>query len=224
MSTTSERSEAKLPQIIDTIPTLAWRSLPDGSSEFLNRRWHDYTGLSPHEAHGEGWKVAIHPEDLPRLTATWGTLSDPELLECRVRLRRSDGAFRWFLFRIEPLRDETGELASWYGSATDIDQLKRTESLRSAEKRTLEMIADGASLKDILNKLCRSIDAETSPVISTVLLLGPDRERLWHTAGPLVPNDWLPVISPLPVSRHAGCCGAPTVLKERVISLTLPRT
>ena len=217
MSTTSKRSEARLPQIIDTIPTLAWCNLPDGSSEFLNRRWHDYTGLSPHEAHGEGWKVAIHPEDLPRLTATWGTLSDPEPLECQVRLRRSDGAFRWFLFRIEPLRDETGALVSWYGSATDIDQLKRTESLRSAEKRTLEMIADGASLKDILNNLCRSIDAETSPVISTVLLLGPDRERLWHTAGPLVPNDWLPVISPLPVSRHAGCCGAATVLKERVI-------
>jgi formate hydrogenlyase transcriptional activator len=121
------------------------------------------------------------------------------------------------LFRIEPLRDETGEVVRWYGSATDIDQLKRTESLRSAEKRTLEMIADGASLKDILNNLCRSIDVEASPVISTVLLLDPDGQRLWHTAGPLVPSDWLPVISPLLVSPHAGCCGAATVLKERVI-------
>jgi PAS domain S-box-containing protein len=202
---------------VDTIPTLAWCNLPDGSNEFLNRRWHDYTGLSPQQTHGEGWKVAIHPEDLPRLTAKWGTLSDLEPRECEVRLRRSDGVFRWFLFRIEPLRDETGEVARWYGSATDIDQLKRTEALRSAEKRTLEMIADGASLRDILNNLCGSIDIEASPVISTVLLLDPDRERLWHTAGALVPRDWLPVVSPLPVSRHAGCCGAATVLKERVI-------
>src|SRR5580700_11096588 len=142
MSTTSRRSEPRLREIIDKIPTLTWCNLPDGSNEFLNRRWHDYTGLSPHEAHGEGWKVAIHPEDLPRLTATWGTLSDPEPGECEVRLRRSDGVFRWFLFRIERLRDETGEVLRWYGSATDIGQLKRTESLRSAERHTLEMIAD----------------------------------------------------------------------------------
>jgi PAS domain S-box-containing protein len=202
---------------VDTIPTLAWCNLADGSNEFLNRRWHDYTGLSPEQTHGEGWTVAIHRDDLPRLTENWETLSDLEPRECEVRLRRSDGVFRWFLFRIEPLRDETGEVVRWYGSATDIDQLKRTESLRSAEKRTLEMIADGASLKDILNNLCRSIDIEASPVISTILLLDPDRERLWHTAGALVPRDWLPVVSPLPVSPHAGCCGAATVLKERVI-------
>jgi formate hydrogenlyase transcriptional activator len=93
----------------------------------------------------------------------------------------------------------------------------QAESLLAAEKRTLEMIADGASLKDILNNLCRSIDVEASPVISTVLLMDPDGERLWHTAGTLVPRDWLPVISPLPISPHAGCCGAAALLKERVI-------
>ncbi|HWY54097.1 MAG TPA: sigma 54-interacting transcriptional regulator [Terriglobales bacterium] len=93
----------------------------------------------------------------------------------------------------------------------------QAESLLAAEKRTLEMIADGASLKDVLNNLCCSIDVEASSVISTVLLMDPDGERLWHTAGSLVPRDWLPVISPLPISPHAGCCGAAALLKERVI-------
>jgi PAS domain S-box-containing protein len=93
----------------------------------------------------------------------------------------------------------------------------QAESLWAAEKRTLEMIADGASLKDILNNLCCSIDVEASSVISTVLLMDPDGERLWHTAGTLVPRDWLPVISPLPISPHAGCCGAAVLLKQRVI-------
>src|SRR5580704_17942042 len=92
-----------------------------------------------------------------------------------------------------------------------------SESLLAAEKRTLEMIADGASLKGILNDLCSSIDVEVSPVISTVLLMDPDGERLWHTAGTLVAHDWLPVVSPLPISPHAGCCGAAAFLKERVI-------
>jgi PAS domain S-box-containing protein len=213
----STSSEPTLRQIIDKIPTLAWCNLPDGSSEFLNQRWHDYTGLSPQEAHCGGWKVAIHPEDLPRLTAKWGTLSDLEPGEYEVRLRRSDGVFRWFLFRIAPLRDEVREVVRWYGTATDIEDRKRTESLRAAEKRTLEMIADGASLRDILNDLCCSIDLEASPVISTVLLMDPDGERLWHTAGPLVPRDWLPAISPVVVSPHSACCGAAAFFKKRVI-------
>jgi formate hydrogenlyase transcriptional activator len=213
----SRSPESTLRQIIHKIPTLAWCNLPDGSSEFLNQRWHDYTGLSPQEAHRGGWKVAIHPEDLPRLTAKWGTVSDLEPGEYEVRLRRSDGVFRWFLFRIEPLRDEVSEVVRWYGTATDIEDRKRIESLRAAEKRTLEMIADGASLRDILNDLCCSIDVEASPVISTVLLMDPDGERLWHTAGALVPRDWLPAISPVLISPHGACCGAAAFLKKRVI-------
>src|SRR5579863_10638667 len=60
----SRESEAQLRRIIDTIPTLAWCNLPDGSNEFLNQRWHDYTGFSAQEAYGWGWQVTIHPEDL----------------------------------------------------------------------------------------------------------------------------------------------------------------
>jgi formate hydrogenlyase transcriptional activator len=213
----SRSSEPTLQQIIHKIPTLAWCNLPDGSSEFLNQRWHDYTGLSPQEAHRGGWKVAIHPEDLPRLMARWGALTDLEPREYEVRLRRSDGIFRWFLFRIEPLRDEVREIVRWYGTATDIEDRKRIEALRSAEKRTLEMIADGASLKDILNELCSSIDVEASPVISTVLLMDPDGKRLWHTAGPLVPRAWLPAISPVLVSPNSACCGVAAFSKKRVI-------
>ncbi len=93
----------------------------------------------------------------------------------------------------------------------------QAEFLLAAEKRTLEMIADGASLKEILDDLCHSIDVVASPVISTVLLMDADGERLWHTAGTFVPREWLPVVSPLRISPHAGCCGAAAFLKERVI-------
>src|SRR3984893_915937 len=93
----------------------------------------------------------------------------------------------------------------------------QAESLLAAEKRTLEMIADGASLKEILDDLCHSIDVVASPVISTVLLMDADGERLWHAAGTLVPRESLPVGSPLRISPHAGCCGAAAYLKERVI-------
>ncbi len=210
----SKKSQARLRKIIDTIPTIAWCGFLDGSNEFLNRRWRDYTGLYPEEAHGEKWKLAIHPEDLPRLKAEWGTVRDHEASECEVRLRRSDGVFRWFLLRVETLRDEAHEIVGWYGTATDIEDRKRIESLGAAEKRTLEMIADGGRLKDILNDRCCSIHVEASPA---VLLMDPDGERLRHSAGTLVAGDWLGVISPRTISPHAGCRGAAALLKERVV-------
>jgi PAS domain S-box-containing protein len=144
----------------------------------LNRRWHDYTGLCLQEGLGWGWKAAIHPDDLAGLMTKWETLlNSGEPGESEARLRRSDGIYRWFLFRVEPLHDEAREVVKWYGTATDIEDRKRTESLRAIEKRTLEMIADGASLEDILNELCRSIDLQASAAISTVLLMHPDGKR-----------------------------------------------
>ena len=67
-------SAAHLRKILDTIPTLASGNLPDGSNEFLNQRWHDYTGLSPQEARGWGWRVAIHPDDLQKVLDTFRAL------------------------------------------------------------------------------------------------------------------------------------------------------
>src|SRR5438132_983341 len=123
-----KQSEARLRKIIDTIPTLAWCSLPDGTGEFWNRRWHEYTGLSPEAVHGWGWRDAIHPEDLKEITDKWsGFLASGHPGEVEGRLRRFDGVYRWFLFRAEPLRDESGNIVNWYGTDTDIDDRKRAE-------------------------------------------------------------------------------------------------
>ena len=96
--------------------------------EFLNRRWHDYTGLSPDETEGSGYQAAFHPED----RADFGRKCH-ELLggdgpaETEVRLRRYDGIYRWFLVRVEPLRNEKGQIVRWYGTSTDINALKQSE-------------------------------------------------------------------------------------------------
>ena len=121
-------SERDLNHIINTIPVLAWCNLPDGSNEFLNQPWHDYTGLSPEEAHGWGWQVTIHPDDLPKLLDKWWELlAAGEPGEIEARLRRFDGVYRWFLFRVNPLRDGAGSIVKWYGTNTDIDDRKRAE-------------------------------------------------------------------------------------------------
>ena len=138
-----KNSEKKLRQVIDTIPTLAWSILPDGSNEFLNKRWHEYTGLSAAQSHGSGWQVAIHPEDRVRLLQKWqGLLSSGEPGEMEARLRRHDGVFRWFLMRVEPLRDDTGKIVRWYGTCTDIETLKQTEAQLREDERELRRITD----------------------------------------------------------------------------------
>src|SRR2546428_9872710 len=89
------RGEDYLRLTIDTIPVLAWCTRPDSSTEFLNQRWLDYTGLAIEEARGWGWKVAIHPDDLPQLLDVWqGLLASGKPGELEARLRRADGVER----------------------------------------------------------------------------------------------------------------------------------
>jgi PAS domain S-box-containing protein len=205
--------------MIDQIPTLAWSCRPDGTTEFLNHRWLAYTGLSNQESLGWGWKGAIHSEDLAKLMETWRrVLASGEPGEEEARLRRFDGKYRWFLFRAVPVRDDAGKVIRWYGTNTDIEDLKRAQSLLAAEKTTLEMIAAGASLTDILDNLCRAIDAQSSNSSSTVLLMDLDGERLWPIAGPRVPGGWVQTITPLKIGPSVGSCGTAAFLKKPVIT------
>jgi PAS domain S-box-containing protein len=136
-----KKSEAKLRQVIDAIPTLAWCNLTDGSNEFLSKRWHEYTGLSPEESHGWGWQVAFHPDDLPPLMEKWRKmLISGESDEIEARLRRADGVYRWFLIKASPFRDETGTIVRWYGTSTDIEDRKHAEEAVVASERNLRLI------------------------------------------------------------------------------------
>ena len=136
-----QKSESKLRQVIDAIPALAWCNLPDGPNEFLNKGWHEYTGLTPEESHGWGWQVAFHPDDLPPLLEKWTrmlTSGVPDEIE--ARLRRHDGIYRWFLIRAQPFRDESGNIVRWYGTSTDIDDRKKAEEALQASEANLNLI------------------------------------------------------------------------------------
>ena len=135
-----QASERDLRSIIRTIPTMVWSTAPDGSVDFFNPRWLDYTGLSPDQSRDWRWTAAIHPDDLSRLTDAWQSiLVSGEPGETEARLRRFDGAYRWFLFRANPLRDELGNIVKWYGINFDIEDRKRAEeALRRSESYLAE--------------------------------------------------------------------------------------
>jgi formate hydrogenlyase transcriptional activator len=130
------KSEVHLRTIIDTIPAMAWCTLPDGFTEFNNQRWLDYTGLSAEEGRGWGWTTTIHPEDSEELVDNWrDSIASKKPAEGEARIRRFDGEYRWFICRSEPLMDEQGNVVRWYGTATDIEDRKRAEDrLRSSEQ------------------------------------------------------------------------------------------
>jgi PAS domain S-box-containing protein len=127
------RQEKKLRDVIETIPTFAWTALPDGSVNFVNRHWQEYTGLSTEETLGSGWQAAVHPEDVKRYAEKWRlSTASGEPFEHEVRFRRAaDGQCRWFLTRAVPLRDTRGKIAHWYGTSTDIEDRKRAEQLQA---------------------------------------------------------------------------------------------
>jgi PAS domain S-box-containing protein len=204
--------------MVDTIPTLAWSARADGSADFFNRRWLDYAGLSAEEASDWGWTVAVHPEDRERLVDYWQLLlASGEPGQIEARLRRYDGEYRWFLFRAEPVRDNHGRIVKWCGVNTDIEDRKRAEALLAAEKRTLEMVAKGARVTDILESLCNTIDAQADDIISAVMLMDTDGMRLWPATGPRLPKGWIEAISPLEIGPCIGSCGTAAALKQRVI-------
>ena len=133
-------SERNLKLIIDTIPALAWSARPDGSAEFFNQHYLDFMGMSAEQAGDWGWTAAVHPEDLNGVTTTWRRIiASGAPGELEARLRRHDGTYRWFLFRANPLRDESGVIVKWYGTHTDIDDRKRAEeALRRSEAFLVE--------------------------------------------------------------------------------------
>jgi formate hydrogenlyase transcriptional activator len=137
------QDERELHLAIDTIPSLAWRTLPDGSGEFWNKRWYDYTGLTREECLGLGWHRGVHPEDVTPLMNKWAeVLASGEAGEGEARFRCHDGVFRWFLIRAAPLRDETGKIVSWYGISTDIEDRKQAEEKLRQDECELRRITD----------------------------------------------------------------------------------
>jgi PAS domain S-box-containing protein len=136
-----ESNERNLTLIINTMPALVWSARPDGSADFFNQRWLDYTGLAQSEAHDWQWVKAFHPDDLDRVNDYWRShILSGEPGEIEARLRRFDGTYRWFLLRGNPLRDESGNVLKWYGTNTDIDDRKRAEEeLRVRELNLLQI-------------------------------------------------------------------------------------
>jgi PAS domain S-box-containing protein len=208
----------KTSQAVDTIRGLVWTALPDGSFDFLSQRWRDFTGLSHEAAQGWGWQAAVWPHDRERLLTVWrAALASGQPGEAEARLIRHDGESRWFLFRVVPLHDEQGRLVKWYGTTTDIQNRKLSETWLAGENRLLEMIAKGDALAAILDAACRLVEEMSCGCQCSILLLDPDGQRLRHGAAPSLPASYTDAIDGSAIGPAAGSCGTAAYRKEPVI-------
>jgi formate hydrogenlyase transcriptional activator len=137
------RTTLELRAFIDAFPAIAWSALPDGSLDFVNQRFRDYTGLSSEQLYGGEWKAAVHRDDIPKIETWWQHISQsqgPGTTE--KRLRRFDGEYRWFQIAAAPVHDGQAKLVRWCGINTDIHDLKCSEQKLRQQEAELRTIAD----------------------------------------------------------------------------------
>jgi PAS domain S-box-containing protein len=160
------QSEEVLRALANSIPQLAWMAQADGAVVWFNQRWYDYTGTSPEQMVGWGWRAVHDPAVLPNVLARWQASIDTGApFEMEFPVRGADGEFRWFLTRVNAVRDLSGKVVRWFGTNTDVDQVKRAEQALREESHVLELLnSTGGALatqRDLRSLLQTATDAAT---------------------------------------------------------------
>nr|WP_314547051.1 ATP-binding protein [uncultured Massilia sp.] len=165
-SDTLRQSEEVLRALANTIPQLAWMAQADGAIVWFNERWFEYTGTTPDQVVGWGWQATCEPSVLPAVKERWeASMRSGDPFEMEYPIRGADGKYRWFLTRINPVRDRHGHVLRWFGTNTDVDEVKRAEQALRDESHVLELLNSTgsalASTRDLRSLLQTATDAAT---------------------------------------------------------------
>lgn len=154
------RAAREFQTLADNIPTLCWMAYADGHIYWYNRRWYDYTGVDPEDLTGWGWEAVHDPAVLPLVLTRWRqSIETGDPFEMTFPLKGADGVFRPFLTRIVPIRDEGGAIIRWFGTNTDVTELKAAETALRASEATLSAVLDalpvGVIIADAQGRIVR---------------------------------------------------------------------
>ncbi|KAJ2895643.1 Two-component system protein A [Zalerion maritima] len=139
-----QRDDERFKLICDTMPQLVWCCQPDGYTDFFNSRWYEYTGMTPEECMGWGWRNAFHEDDIPECVDRWThSLKTGNIFMTEYRCRDTEGNYRWMIARAMPLiNPDTGSIERWFGTSTDIhDSMQAKLDARQMRERLINVIA-----------------------------------------------------------------------------------
>jgi PAS domain S-box-containing protein len=222
---TLRESEEVLRALANSIPQLAWMAQADGAIVWFNQRWYDYTGTTPAEMVGWGWQATHDPEVLPQMLARWNeSIRTGNPFEMEYPIRGADGQYRWFLTRVNAVRDRLGHVVRWFGTNTDVDQVKRVQQALRDESNVLELLNSTgsalASQRDLRSLLQTVTDAATGisgARFGAFFYHGKDGDGdlfTLHTMAGSVPAGFDPFGMP-----HASALFAPSLRGEGVVRL-----
>ncbi len=152
-------AERRTRLVLESIPQMAWTSAPDGTLDYFNRRWHEYTGLSEEESRTSAWQSAVHPDDIGRALLAWeSAVATGDTFETENRIRcAADGAYRWHLVRATAVRDREGSVAFWVGTCTNTDELKQVQ--HSLQKKNEALAQANEELDSFVYKASHDLKA-----------------------------------------------------------------
>jgi PAS domain S-box-containing protein len=165
---TLQGSEDRLRLVIDTIPAYAWSARPDGSVDFINQRFLEFTGRSKEDIQGWGWSSLVHPDDLTGYVGEWqAAVATGEPMEIEARVRRMDGDYPWLLIRNVPLRDELGNIVNWYGTAIDIEERKRAEEALREAQSDLARVSRVTTMGELTASLAHEVNQPIAAAVTS---------------------------------------------------------
>ena len=138
-------SEKRFIEMADSMPQIIWTARPDGFIDYYNQRWYDYTGFEKCSGGDQSWMPILHPDDVEQSIDLWykavkaGNLYE---VENRFKDRFNPGNYRWFLGRALPIKNADGEITKWFGSCTDITELKSSQASLTDSEHQFKFITD----------------------------------------------------------------------------------
>lgn len=183
-----QESEASFRTLANSIPQLAWMADPTGSIYWYNQRVFDFTGATPEEIRGWGWRALHHPDHVERVVEHFRqSFEAGEAWEDTFPLRSKDGSYRWFLSRALPIRDADGKILRWFGTNTDITEQREAEErhhliTQEVSHRVKNSLALVASLLGLQSRSTSSPEAKQAleDAYARVQTIAQIHDRLWR--------------------------------------------
>ncbi len=191
-----DESEKAFRTLAELVPQMIWKCTPDGLAVYFNQQWANYTGLTLQQSYGRGWDTPFHPDDATAARNAWNhAVSTGENYRIDCRLRAANGKYRWFLIKGVPQRDAAGSVLEWFGTCTDIDDLKQAETQirelnrhleQRVEERTAQLLESERQVRQKLDNILSPEGDVASLELHDVLdveLVQPLMDDLWSFTG-----------------------------------------